>query len=399
MPFVNASARLFSNVLLSGEKTYGVRTKGVLTYRHPSNLQVELNYIKYAEGQTAISYNYLEEKKAVISVPFHSKKFNAFSRLTLNQYTLPKSQFTSGEFLVSGIVGNVNANLTTYAVVSNAARADIHNNLSLTARLPAGIRLTPQAQYEYSEKKFSLLKCELEKGILAKGFINLSYEKNLLMKSSSVYLSFRYNFSFAQTSLSAFVSNHMSTLTESARGSLMYDSKTSYVKANDRSNVGKGGLTILPYLDLNCNGERDENEPRAYGLRLHINGGRVENNNRDTTIHIWGLEAYTNYFIELDKSSFDNISWQLKKSTYSVAVDPNVAKVIEVPVAVVGEVSGTVYLNDGKAKSGIGRMIVNIYNNRAKLVAKMLTETDGYFSYIGLTPGKYNVRFRPTAVG
>src|SRR5205085_6347366 len=119
---------------------------------------------------------------------------------------------------------------------------------------------------------------------------------------SSVFLSFRYNFSFAQTSLSALVANHISTLTQSARGSLMYDSKTSYIRANDRSNVGKGGLTILPYLDLNCNGEHDANEPRAYGLRLHVNGGRVENNDRDTTIHIWGLEAYTNYFVELDKS-------------------------------------------------------------------------------------------------
>jgi hypothetical protein len=392
MPFVNASARVGSSILLSAEKTYGVRTKGVFTYRHPSNLQVELNYTKYDEGQTAIANNYLDEKKAVISVPFHSKKFNAFSRLTLNQFTLPKSKFTTGEFLVSSVFGSVNANLTTYAVVTDVGRPLIYNNLSLTARLPAGFRLTPQAQYEYSQKRISLLKCELEKSFFSKGFLNLSYEKNLLMHTSSVFLSLRYNFSFAQTSLSALVANQMSTLTQSARGSLMYDSKTSYISANDRSNVGKGALTILPYLDLNCNGERDENEPRAYGLRLHINGGRVENNNKDTTIHIWGLEAYTNYVLELDKSSFDNISWQLKKSTISVAVDPNTAKVIEVPVAVVGEVSGTVYLSDGNVKSGIGRMIVSIYNNKSKLVAKMLTESDGYFNYIGLAPGKYSVR-------
>jgi hypothetical protein len=392
MPFVNASARVGSSILLSAEKTYGVRTKGVFTYRHPSNLQVELNYTKYDEGQTAIANNYLDEKKAVISVPFHSKKFNAFSRLTLNQFTLPKSKFTTGEFLVSSVFGSVNANLTTYAVVTDVGRPLIYNNLSLTARLPAGFRLTPQAQYEYSQKRISLLKCELEKSFFSKGFLNLSYEKNLLMHTSSVFLSLRYNFSFAQTSLSALVANQMSTLTQSARGSLMYDSKTSYISANDRSNVGKGALTILPYLDLNCNGERDENEPRAYGLRLHINGGRVENNNKDTTIHIWGLEAYTNYVLELDKSSFDNISWQLKKSTISVAVDPNTAKIIEVPVAVVGEVSGTVYLSDGNVKSGIGRMIVSIYNNKSKLVAKMLTESDGYFNYIGLAPGKYSVR-------
>ena len=52
-------------------------------------------------------------------------------------------------------------------------------------------------------------------------------------------------------------------------------------------------------------------EPKAYGLNLHANGGRVEKSDRDSTIRILGLEPYTNCFIELDPNSFDNISWRL----------------------------------------------------------------------------------------
>ena len=37
MPFVTASVRLGSNLLVSGEHDYGVRSKGVVTYRLPSN--------------------------------------------------------------------------------------------------------------------------------------------------------------------------------------------------------------------------------------------------------------------------------------------------------------------------------------------------------------------------
>ena len=62
MPFVNASLSIGSNLLLSGEYTYGVRSKSVLTYRFPSNAQFELNYTRYAKGQTAIRYPYLEER-------------------------------------------------------------------------------------------------------------------------------------------------------------------------------------------------------------------------------------------------------------------------------------------------------------------------------------------------
>ena len=36
-------------------------------------------------------------------------------------------------------------------------------------------------------------------------------------------------------------------------------------------------------------------------------------------------------------------------------------------------------------------MIVNIYNSHNQIVAKTLTEPDGYFAYLGLPPGDYTV--------
>ena len=75
MPYVNASFRLASNLLLSGEYTYAVRAKGTLTYRLPSNLQFDLNYTKYDKDQKAINYNYLEERKAVVSMPIRIEEF------------------------------------------------------------------------------------------------------------------------------------------------------------------------------------------------------------------------------------------------------------------------------------------------------------------------------------
>jgi hypothetical protein len=76
MPFANASFRLASNLLLSAEYTHGVRAKGSLSYRLRSNIQFDLNYIKYVKGQTAINFNYLEERKIAISVPIRIKKFS-----------------------------------------------------------------------------------------------------------------------------------------------------------------------------------------------------------------------------------------------------------------------------------------------------------------------------------
>jgi hypothetical protein len=179
---------------------------------------------------------------------------------------------------------------------------------------------------------------------------------------------------------------------ETVRGSLMYDSKTNFVGLNNQNNVGKGGLIISPYLDINCNNKRDANEPSATGLKIKINGGSIRRNKQDTTIRVTGLDAYTSYYLELDKNSFDNIAWQIKKSTIRINIDPNHFTFLEVPVAVVGEVTGTVYLSRNKGSNGIGRIIVNIYNSDSTLAARTVTEADGFFSYLGLPPGSYFIK-------
>ncbi|MDB5222620.1 MAG: Sporulation Domain-Containing Protein [Chitinophagaceae bacterium] len=395
MPFVNTSLRIGSNLLISAEHTYGVRSKAVISYHLPSSLQLEVNYTKYVPGQTAIrsgksiGNNYIEDKKAVLFMPYRTKKFSGFSRLSISQLTVPHLKYTTAELLLSGMVSGINANLTTSAIYSNPAYPLVYSNLAIAFRLPKGIRITPQAQYEYKEKKFSMVKCELEKNLWNKGFMILGYEKNLSYKTNNISVGIRYNFSFAQTSFSISQNNHVTSSIESARGSLLYNDRSNNLKFTNQSNVGRGGLVVAPFLDFNCNGRRDPGEPKAQGLKLRINGGRLEHNKKDTTIIISGLEAYTNYYLDMDKNSFDNIGWQLRKSTMNVIIDPNHFKLIEVPVAVVGEISGTVFFQDNKGMNGLGRLIVNFYDESSVLVGRTITESDGYFSFVGLAPGKY----------
>lgn len=391
MPFVNASLRLGPSLLLSGEHTYGVRSKGVLSYRRPSNLQIDFYYLKYDKNQTAVRFNFLEEQKAVISMPFRGSKFNAFSRLTLNRFILLKSKQIAAEFLVSAIYAGVSSNLTTFAVFTDPEHPLVFSNLSMTFRLPGGIRFTPQAQYEYRKRNFSMLRSEVEKMVFKKGYLNISYEKNIINEAQYAGIGLRYNFSFAQTFFAVRHSGKSTQISQSARGSLMYNDQTRTLKAGNQPIVGRGGLIIVSYLDVNCNGLRESNEPKVPGLKIHINGGRIDRNDRDTTLQVINLESYVNYYIEIDKNSFDNIAWQIKKHSIRISLEPNYFKQIEVPIAVLGEVSGKVLLKD-KGLTGLGRIIVNIYNSDAALVSRLLTESDGYFNYLGLVPGKYTAQ-------
>jgi len=399
MPFLTTSIRLGSGLFLTAEHLHGVRTNAVISYRLPSNLRFEVNYQRFEKNQKAIRINYLEEKKLVISKPFRGASYSAFSRLTLNQFTLSddpkKSKFTSAELLLSAVAFGISSNLTSFAMINEHGVPLAFTNLSMTKRFPRGINILPQVQYEYNRKKITMLKAEVEKSIFSRGFINISYEWDLKNNNYIAGIGLRYNFSFAQAAVASRRNKQGTTTVETVRGGLVYDSKTNYLGLSNQNGVGKGGLIVSPYLDLNCNHKRDANEPAAPGMKMKINGGRIQRNDRDTTIRVTGLDAYTSYFMELDKNSFENIAWQISQSTIRITIDPNHFTFLEIPVTVVAEVSGTVYMDGKNGKNGQGRIIVNIYNSDSIQVARTVTEADGYFSYLGLSPGDYFIAVDP----
>jgi cell division protein FtsN len=379
-------------VLVSGEYTYGVRARGTLAYRLPSNIQLDLDYIRYDRDQKAISYNYLEERKASLSIPVRIKKFTAYSRLSYYQIVLPAASYSTAEWLIAGSLFGVNTNLTTYGVFAGENDPGVYSSLSLGVRLPAEILIMPQVQYSYSENKLMTAKLGVEKRIFERGYINLSWEQNFRHDIRMGEIGIRYDFSFAQAGASARQTNSEATFVQYARGSLINDRPTGWLKADNRTNVGRGGISIIAFMDLNANGRRDEGEPKAPGLNVRSNSGRLERSEKDTTIHITGLEPYVKYFIEIDENSFENISWRIDKKSYAVVADPNMLKLIEIPVYVRGEATGTVMYEENGVSAGLGRMIVNFYNSSGTVTGRALTEDDGYFSYFGLAPGQYTLR-------
>ena len=396
MPYVNASWSLLNNLLLSGEYIHGVRTRGTLTFRLPSNLQLDAYYALYDPDQKAINLNYLEEFKAIVSMPLRLGKLSTYQRLSMHRIVLPGSGYTTGEWLFSGSLRSVSANLTTYGIFLENAEPNFYSNLSLALRLPKGFVLMPQAQYGYTQNRLFSARVGMYKYVLRHGFLNLSLEQNFMSNMRLAELGFRYDFSFAQAGASVRQTDNRTSFVQYARGSLIYDRKSEFAGTDNRTNVGRGGIAVIPYLDLNSNGVRDPGEPKAMGLNLRVNGGRVIKSEKDTTIMILGLEPYTQCFIDLDQNSFEDISWRLSVNTLSVAVDPNIIKTIEIPIIVVGEATGTVVLERDGERRGLGRIIVNIVNQHNRQIGRTLTEDDGYFSYFGLVPGSYQVRMDTT---
>jgi hypothetical protein len=249
-------------------------------------------------------------------------------------------------------------------------------------------------QYNYNDGQIISARCEVEKRITKRGYLSASYEEVFRGAIRNVQIGLRFDLDYVNASAYVRTGNRGTAFFENASTSMQFG-KNGYVNVSNRSSVGRGGLIIMPFLDINGNGKYDKNEPRVSGVEVKASSGMVKKREKDTCIIVSELEPYADCYIELNTNNLDNIAWSVKNKTYKVAVNANQYRTIEVPISVVAEVSGMVYKKSGNKTEGLGRVIVNIYDISGNLVGKTLSESDGFYSYMGLTPGNYVVKIDP----
>ena len=216
----------------------------------------------------------------------------------------------------------------------------------------------------------------------------------LQYKTDNVFVSFRFDLPFARAGVSCYLTTTIIFISESAQGSLAFGGDN-YVKASNNSSVGKGGILLYPFLDLNQNGVFDEGEHMVLLSSVKVSGGRAIISEKDSIVRITDLNSFVNYIVEFNDNDLENIGWQFTHKIYQITVDPNQFKRVEVPIVVMGEASGNVYIKEGENTKGIGRITIHILDEKGNKVAETLSESDGYISYLGLKPGAYKACLDP----
>jgi outer membrane protein OmpA-like peptidoglycan-associated protein len=388
VPFLNLTFQPFSQLLITGEYAHNVRSKVTMNYSFPKNIVFDLTYASYVPGQEAIIYNYLEERSASLSIPMRFRNLTSSIRTSFRQNVYEDFTYSSGELMWTNNYKNYSMILTNYANASAANALNLYGNLTLATKLRKEMNIRASAQYNYLYKQLISLRLELDRKLFANGHGAIKLENNFLTNSQSVSLTFRYELPYMTTNASMSMSNARFQISEGASGSFAFNSGGKYVHTDRRNAVGRSGISINPFIDMNFNGMKDPNEPNSKGLRVRCSGGQVLQRDQDSIIRIVGLEPFVDYTLSLDESGFDNVSLRLNSKSMKVTTDPNQFKMIMMPVQPMAEVFGMVADETGK---GIGRIIVRVTDKTGKLVAKVLTESDGYFNYIGFKPGDYKV--------
>jgi hypothetical protein len=395
IPFARATVQPFSRLTINGEYAHGVRTKGLLNYYITKDVLLELDYAKYVDGQKATIFNASEERKARLSLPFKYKKINGFFRLDYSQLVYNTFNYNYANLTFSTYYRRFNANVLTQLNWVDQKSPYITSDLAFSYTFKNNYVVRSLARYNATDAVLLSYRAELEKKI-AKGFISASFQRNIQTNDFYLNVGCKYDFSFARATVSTSQSKLDRGTSISAQGSLAFGGGNGYVHSNVNSSIGRGGILLYPFLDLNQNGVLDNGEHLVKITAARVNGGRAVFSKNDSIVRIPNLNSFTNYIITFDDTDLDNIAWRFKHKTYQVLIDPNQFKRINVPILSMGEISGMTYIEKENFLKGIGRMSIKIYKKDSdKLVAEILSESDGYLNKLGLKPGEYRVCIDP----
>lgn len=375
------------NLLLSYSYLHTSNHSIELLYRSKHNFILSGKHRQYVKQQTIIQTPNIAESELNVNFPLLNRKMKIYLRSS-NRGTYNRNGFSFiSESALSFFYKRVN---TSFTFIGSQQSALTWNT---TVYFKKNWSVIHNSMYNISNKRAVSSMIQLQKRFnkqfFAESGLTYSYASNEIQLNLSLY----FNFNFMRSSVSTTIRKKELTSTQNLAGSIHITSGPKPVFASNSNNVGMSGLDVVVFLDINHNDKRDKNEPLIKNASVAINRGKQIFTDNDTIHRFVSLEPYSSYLLTVANNGFSSISWVLEKETWSVTTDPNQIKKILIPVKPMGEIALTVSMKKKESKTPAKRLIVYLSDQKGQIIAKGLTEQDGSFSYLGLIPGKYEVKF------
>ena len=368
-------------------------------YLHNSSLAglLNVNITKTAFLTIAYTQNIAEESPESASLnlgfsaPISTKYFSGFTNLSWNRSIYKLYNFDQVNLSASGFYKRLRINSSSSINWTSSNTMQINSVLGMSTRLTNGLAIMSQSTYNITTNKLINTRASLQVKI-SKINLSASYQRQIASKTNNYTLNLNYMLPFSRFSFSSTYDDENLNLSEAAAGSMTLSENSGIIHTSNNSAMGKGGLLLYPFLDLNGNNKLDKGEKKVFLSYVKVIGAKAVISKKDSIVRIFDLNAFVNYTVKFSDTDLNNIAWRFKHETYKILVDPNQFKRVFIPVVSVGEISGTVSLKKGKSEQGQGRVTLQIFDKKGNKIAETQSEFDGYFNYLGLKPGKYTVR-------
>lgn len=388
LAYSTISFQPINKLLLMGEYVYNTKYRFVTNLYLALNSVLTLDYTLFEKNQKNITTQNTEIRKILFNTPFKIGKSRFIYKVEAFENLLSETNFQQFNNILSFTNGRLNVNSTTSILSTKYKKDNFTTSLFGSYYTRSRWFFSSNTEFDLKLNKLKSLKFEIEK-IVKLGTFSVSYENKMLQKSHEFLFRMRLDLNSVKVNYETRYKNNKLSFTEGLIGSVALGGGK--LATSNNSMNGKGGIELTYFLDINNNNKFDLGERKVMVKNVKSNSNRLCLNPRDTSMIVYDLIAFQECIIENDVKELENISWKFKKKTYKIMIDPNQLKDVHIPIEVMGEVSGYVYKQiDSSTVKGIGKVYVKVHHlTRPDVVYTIQTESDGYFTFIGLIPGEY----------
>ena len=174
----------------------------------------------------------------------------------------------------------------------------------------------------------------------------------------------------------------------------------SYLSSN-RSLINTGTLLVRVFVDENANYTYDIGEQLLPNVKVRSKQSTAVGTTNENGIGtLLSLYAHKKTDIMIDRSSLEDPFLTPYLEAISVRPRPGFIDQIDFPVAISGELDGTVYTQPRDTdKTSLGANIkLGLYDQTNRLVGTTRTEFDGFYLLTNILPGKYHLNILPESL-
>lgn len=163
-----------------------------------------------------------------------------------------------------------------------------------------------------------------------------------------------------------------------------------------RSLAGSGALAPHVYLDSNGNGVRDPGEKPMEGVGFFATRASSEvTTGPDGRAFLTGLPIYQPIDVALAGASLEDPMALSEKPGVRFVPRPGHVTLVDFPVLVSGEITGTVRVaREGESREVSG-VVVQLVGESGAVVAETRSAYDGFYDLTRIVPGRYTLRVSP----
>ena len=171
------------------------------------------------------------------------------------------------------------------------------------------------------------------------------------------------------------------------------DPRSGRIHAEAQSLAGYGAVSARAFLDTNGNGVKDPGEKALEGVAFTSNGAPLaERTGTQGSAFLMHLPGESASNLAVSRASLEDPLMVPSGPGVKVVPRPGHVTRWEVPVTILGEVTGTVYLKgEGPAKVLPG-LALELVEARTGAVRTLRTAYDGFFDFTGIPPGDWLLR-------